>query len=63
MLFLSVVNIDDCQPNPCKNGGSCTDKVNGYECKCEPGWSGDQCQCRATYLALTLTRFDLNCNV
>ena len=30
------VNINDCDPNPCENGGSCTDGIDGYSCTC--GW-------------------------
>jgi len=27
-------NINDCSPNPCQNGGVCTDLVNDYLCTC-----------------------------
>ena len=26
------IDIDDCEPNPCKNGGKCIDVVNKYSC-------------------------------
>ena len=29
---LCQTNIDDCLPNPCQNGGSCTDGINAYTC-------------------------------
>ena len=35
---------DDCDPNPCVNGGSCVDEVNGYRCICRDGYIGDRCQ-------------------
>jgi hypothetical protein len=25
-------DIDECIPNPCKNGATCSDQVNGYKC-------------------------------
>ena len=25
-------DIDDCTPDPCQNGGTCTDGVNDYTC-------------------------------
>ena len=37
------VDIDDCQPNPCANGGSCTDGVNSYTCTCAEGYTGPNC--------------------
>ena len=36
-------NIDDCSPNPCLNGGSCTDGVNSFTCSCAAGYEGDTC--------------------
>ena len=37
-------DINECDPNPCKNGGSCTDLINGFNCTC-PGYTGDTCEC------------------
>ena len=39
-----IVDKDDCGPNPCQNGGSCIDAVNGYKCDCKDGYTGDNCQ-------------------
>jgi hypothetical protein len=30
-------NIDECNPNPCVNGGVCEDLINAYECTCPAG--------------------------
>ena len=38
-----VVDINECSPNPCKNGGRCTDLVNGFSCSCVAGYNGDDC--------------------
>ena len=38
------VDINDCIPVPCQNGGSCTDEVNGYTCTCLAGYTGADCQ-------------------
>lgn len=44
LLFLSIVVHDYCgQDNPCLNGGQCHNKESGYECKCAPGYRGDDC--------------------
>jgi hypothetical protein len=37
-------NIDDCDPNPCQNGGLCVDGVDSYTCQCQPGYTGDDCE-------------------
>ena len=39
-----VTDIDDCSPNPCDNGATCTDLVNSYSCTCVPGYTGHDCQ-------------------
>ena len=38
-----VLDIDDCVNEPCANGGTCDDGVNGYTCNCAPGYSGPNC--------------------
>ena len=38
------IDIDDCASHPCKNNGTCTDRVNGFNCSCAPGFNGTQCK-------------------
>ena len=40
----SGLDIDDCNPNPCENGGTCTEWVNDYTCDCIEGWQGENCE-------------------
>ena len=42
--YIVTPDIDDCSPNPCLNGGVCTDKVNDYSCSCKGDWGGKNCQ-------------------
>ena len=35
---------NECESNPCKNGGTCTDKVNKFSCQCALGYEGDKCE-------------------
>ena len=39
-----VPDIDDCTPDACKNGGTCTDGVNTFSCACSAGYTGDKCE-------------------
>ena len=39
-----VVDIDECESNPCENGGTCADAVNGYSCECAPGFTDANCK-------------------
>ena len=42
--YLLQTDIDDCAGHPCKNNGTCTDQVNGFNCSCVPGFNGTQCE-------------------
>lgn len=39
--FNCEINLDDCKSKPC-DYGRCIDKINGYECACEPGYTGER---------------------
>ena len=41
--FISV-DIDECDSNPCQNGGTCNDGINSYTCDCIPGFNGTNCE-------------------
>ncbi|XP_071797497.1 uncharacterized protein [Asterias amurensis] len=36
-------NINECDSNPCQNGGNCQDGINRYTCTCQAGWAGTVC--------------------
>ena len=38
------VDVDDCETNPCQNGGKCVDKLNKFECLCGKGTRGRLCE-------------------
>ena len=42
--YISLLDIDECIPEPCQNNGTCTDQINGYECQCDPGFNGTNCE-------------------
>ncbi|TWW53573.1 Delta-like protein 4, partial [Takifugu flavidus] len=41
------VETNECDSNPCKNGGSCKDQVNNYFCACPQGFYGKNCEISA----------------
>ena len=36
--------IDECDSNPCQNGGTCEDETSGYQCRCPPLVTGTNCE-------------------
>ncbi|XP_078242774.1 protein eyes shut homolog [Pogona vitticeps] len=36
--------INECDPNPCKHGGSCKDSIGHFKCICPVGFEGQQCE-------------------
>ena len=37
-------DMNECASSPCKNGGTCVDGINGYDCGCHLGYTGTQCE-------------------
>ncbi|KHJ45580.1 EGF-like domain protein [Trichuris suis] len=35
---------NECASNPCKNGGSCIDRIASFLCQCKPGYTGSTCE-------------------
>ena len=43
-IFVIFSDTDNCSPNPCQNGGVCTDLVDDYVCKCQDRFVGKDCE-------------------
>ena len=42
--FIDIFSdINECESNPCSNGGVCVDGINGYACNCTDGYIGPEC--------------------
>lgn len=42
--MICQTDINECTSNPCRNGASCVDGLNGFNCTCTPFWNGTLCQ-------------------
>ncbi|XP_072346791.1 protein delta homolog 1 isoform X1 [Scyliorhinus torazame] len=42
------ISINNCNPNPCANNGTCTDLVSGFSCFCPGGFTGKSCDSSIT---------------
>lgn len=41
---LAVIDINECNGKPCKNGATCVNTVGSYRCQCASGYNGQNCQ-------------------
>ena len=39
-----IIDNNGCNSNPCENGGTCIDEVDGYSCDCVTGYEDDNCE-------------------
>ena len=48
-----IVDMDDCQSDPCTNGGTCLDGISSYTCHCSVEWTGDHCEVSKQNITVT----------
>jgi hypothetical protein len=47
--MLCFLDINECASAPCRNGGSCSNNVNAYNCTCQKGYTGINCETGNNY--------------
>lgn len=57
LLFLPPADINECERDPCKNGGICTDLVANYSCECPGEYMGRNCQYSKCFSSSFITLF------
>ena len=53
-MNLFVIDINECESRPCKNGGTCKNLINDYSCTCALGYSGKSCETGKYFLHVNL---------
>ena len=52
---MAAVNIDECAPEPCQNGGVCVDGIAAYTCNCVAGYVGENCEGKCPLVTIFLS--------
>ncbi len=50
-----VAEVDECDSDPCLNGATCLDELDGYTCSCASGNYGTHCENSECHVTSPLT--------
>ena len=51
-FYLDETDINECSSGPCRNGGTCLDLINRFECQCVAGYTGTECEIGNKFLSI-----------
>ena len=44
MIDIGLSDINECDTDPCENGGTCANTMGSFTCTCAAGYDGDTCE-------------------
>ena len=44
IVIVLFSDINECDSDPCENGGSCENSIGSFMCTCVAGYEGDTCE-------------------
>ena len=47
---------NECETNPCVNGGACSDLINSVHCNCTEPYYGSRCENSTFHITVILSR-------
>lgn len=61
-LFCNIfLDIDECESNPCQNGGACRNLENSFQCVCVTGFIGVFCEISKNKTLSNIVLDNMNC--
>jgi hypothetical protein len=59
---MCFIDEENCLANLCQHG-ACTDGVDTFECECEAGWDGENCNNSKYLLKYSVMKLSLCCDM
>ena len=53
LKIFTIAEVNECQPNPCKNGGDCYETGDSFQCTCNRGYKGEYCESMSPLLLVS----------
>lgn len=60
-MLVVFLDVNDCDPYPCYNGGKCIDGVNWFRCECAVGFAGPDCRINVNECASSPCSYGSTC--
>ena len=54
VIITIIIDKDECESDPCSNGGTCENRKNAFSCICPAGYNGTNCETGACIFATVI---------